>query len=61
MHHLQRKHCTMNSGMNAPSQTAMMHHDQRSMRTIRRGVFSERGKSIPDRSKQLLRNLFETR
>ena len=40
MHHLQRKHCTMNSGMNAPSQTATMHHDQRSMRTIRHGVFS---------------------
>ena len=40
MHHLQRKHCTMNSGMNAPSQTATMHHDQRSARTIRHGVFS---------------------
>ena len=41
MHHLQRKHCTMNSGMDAPSQTATMHHDQRSMRTICRGVFKE--------------------
>ena len=41
MHHLQRKHCTMNSGMNAPSQTATMHHDQRSMRTIRHGVFKK--------------------
>ena len=40
MHHLQRKHCTMNSGMDALSQTATMHHDQRSMRTICRGVFT---------------------
>ena len=40
MHHLQRKCCTMNSGMDAPSQTVTMHHGQRSACTIRRGVFS---------------------
>ena len=39
MHHLQRKCCTMNSGMDAPSQTVTMHHGQRSACTIRRGVF----------------------
>ena len=42
MHHLRRKHYTMNSGMDAPSQTVTMHHGQRSMRTIRHGVFTER-------------------
>jgi len=42
VHHLQRKHCTTNSGMDAPSQTAMMHHGQRSACTIRRGVFNLR-------------------
>ena len=40
MHHLQRKHCTTNSGMDAPSQTVTMHHGQRSACTIRRGVFT---------------------
>ena len=40
MHHLQRKCCTMNSGMDAPSQTVTMHHGQRSACTIRRGVFT---------------------
>ena len=40
MHHLQRKHCTMNSGIDAPPQTVSMHHGQRSACTIRRGVFS---------------------
>ena len=40
MHHLQRKHCTTNSGMDAPSQTVTMHHGQRSACTIRLGVFT---------------------
>ena len=41
MHHLQRKHCTMNCGQYAPSQPATMHHAQRSVCTIRCGVFNE--------------------
>ena len=42
MHHLQRKQCTTNSGMDAQSQTVTMHHGQRSACTIRCGVFMER-------------------
>jgi hypothetical protein len=56
MHHLQRKRCTMNSGMDAPSQTATMHYDQRSMRTIRRGVFIQ---CPPNQKNREISKLFE--